>query len=499
MSLYYLTYFLLLTPYIPIFLAFKTSKTSDKSKFKIIGYMILLILIIYFYLNGMIDSLSLIYGLCSLYVALFVSLYSIHYVRNNNYPSYTDLFIDLFALSMIIAFLSPNILGLVIAWTTAEIIGFLLISIGEKHSIEGSTRSSETFLFLSALTFELSVFTTIYISIFITASMIVSFAGEFSLKPLIEPFWVLSLNRVSIPGYMVFLLVLGFITKSALVPLHFWLPSAHTVAPSPASALLSGVMTAMGVYGLLRINMFVNLNFPPLIYILITLSIISVIYGGIQAIIQRDGKKLLAYSTIAGNGFAISILAYYLYTGDVDVLATLIISVMAHMGYKTTLFLDMGIIEEITGFRYLHKLRGLVNITPISVLGGMLAFLSLVGFPPTAGFTSKLFSVLVLITRIHDPVSMGVLLSVICYIVLSIMIGLHYVKAYFGEASFVFKTSKINATQQYYVLFTGLSNILFTLALLAFTSFQGYVLIYSMAAPVLLIFLYLVNNIMRRG
>lgn len=491
-----LTYFLLLIPYILIFLAYRL---KHKLYTKIIGYVFLILLIIYFYSSSLIDKLSLIYGLCASYIALFVSIYTSYYVNRKNYPQYTELLIDLFSLSMINAFLSPNILGLVIAWSIAEIVGFLLVSIGEKHSIEGSTRSSSIFLFLSALTFELSVFTTIYISVFIMTALIVSYTGFFNLRPLTEPFWILSEYRLVVPEYIVLILVIGFITKSALVPLHFWLPSAHTVAPSPASALLSGVMTAMGIYGLLRINMFIDLSYMFLINTLIVLSIISIIYGGLQAIVQRDGKKLLAYSTIVGNGVAISLLAFYLYTMDDTVLAILVIAVMAHMSYKATLFLDIGVIEELTGFRYLHKLRGLVNLAPISVLGGILAFLSLIGFPPTTGFTSKLFSILILVSKINDPVSTGVFLSVLLYIIFSIMIGLHYVKTYFGETSSVFNVSKVDVKQQYCVLFIGLSNILFTLVLLLFTGFTGYVLVYSLASPLMLIFVYLVNNVMRRG
>jgi len=494
-----LIYFLLSIPFITVILGSKIRNDNQKYVVKSISYTSYLSIVIVLYSMELIDELSLVYTISIILLAWPISLYTEKYTVLNRYPSYLPLFIDLFSLSMITAYLSPNILGLITAWTIAELIGFILIGLGEQHSIEGSTRASQNFLFISALTFELSIFTLTYI---VMTTLTFILGATSSLEALTIPFWILAKNKIEVPSILASLLIIGFIAKSGLVPLHFWLPSAHSVAPSPASSLLSGVMTAMGVYGLLRINMIIETDLQPLIYVLLTISLISILYGGLQAHMQRDGKKLLAYSTIAGNGFSMILLTYYIYTGDIDVLIALIVSILAHMSYKATFFLDIGLAEQITGFRYIHRLRGLASTLPISTLGGLLAFLSIIGVPPTTGFTSKLLSILLTISRFPDPLVLGIFISIILFIVFSIIIGLDYVKIYFGKPSIKLDQRKTllekNLLQQYCVLFVGLTNILFTLSILLFNRFTSYVIIYILASPLLLVLVYLINNVMRR-
>jgi len=488
-------YLLLGIPYALVFLAYRISGKSFLPK--IIAYITLFVLTIFLYMHDLIDLYSFIYSIPATYIALFISLYCDKYVYLNKYPKYTILLIDLFSLTMISAFLSPNILGLAIAWTVSEIIGFILIGLGETHSIEGSTTASREYLFVSSLTFELSIFTLIYILI----SLLTAIVGKsMGLDSLTNPFWGFG-EKIAVPAYLSSILVLGFIAKSGIVPLHFWLPSAHTVAPTPASALLSGVMTSMGLYGLIRVNMIIEMDVYPTTYILLTLGLISILYGGLQAHIQRDGKKLLAYSTIAGNGFSLVLFSYYIYTQETVVLVTLILSILAHMAYKSTLFLDIGLAEQIYGFRYLHKLRGIAILSPRSVFGGSLAFLSLIGIPPTTGFASKIFSIIILISRIYDPVSMGVLLSVIIYIILSILIGMDYIKIYFGKPSEVIEKNigTTSIVQDYAVIGLGLSNIFLALMIMVYGLFNEYLFIYILASPLLIIFTYLLITTLRRG
>jgi len=498
-------YFLLLLPYALIALSHRSSKY--KMIGKVAAYTLGGVIVLTLYFNNALDYISLVFSLSALYVAFFTSLYSIEYVEKKHYPLFTDLVVDLFALSMISAFSIPNILGLAIAWTAAELFGFILVSIGERYSIEGSIRSSGTFLLTSTLMFELSVFTLIYVSIFTAVAQVTATFGEASFAKLIEPFWSIAPEAISAYPYLLPLLVLGFITKSAQIPLHFWLPEAHTVAPSPASALLSGVMTAMGIYGLLRISSFINLSDPTLLYLLSALGLISCIYGGVQAILQRDGKKLLAYSTIAGNGFATALLSYYIYTRDHTVLLTLLIAVLAHMSYKTTLFLDIGLIEQTIGHRYIRYLKGLVSILPISAVGALLSLLSLVGLPPTVGFTSKLFAIVITIPKLSEPLTSFVFLTTVVYIILSILIGLTYVRVYFGRlemtrsasvSSVISSYTHASVSQQYLVLLNSLSNVMFVMPLVVYAEFRSYLMIYAMASPILLIFTYVYSKIMSR-
>ncbi len=492
-----LNYFLVIIPYIFLLASLK-ARGKHKYLSKILIYLSYGLVSIYLYSVKEIDLLSMIYGLSVLYLSIFISIYSEKYIEINKYPQYTSLLIDLFSLTMVTAFISPNILGLLSAWTISEIIGFMLIGIGEEHSIEGSTKSSKVFLFVSALTFELSLFTLMYTILMTFSYMLTS---TFGVDALVSPYWVLAEKPISIPFYIALIIAIGFIAKAGLVPLHFWLPSAHTVAPAPASALLSGVMTSMGIYGLLRIDMITSTDVFPLSIILFTLGSISILYGGLQAHIQRDGKKLLAYSTIAGNGFSFIILSYYMISHEQILLGVLLVSVLAHMGYKATLFLDIGLAEQLTGFRYIHRLRGLARTIPLSVFGGTLAFLSLIGIPPTTGFTAKLLSILTISSSLNIPLVAGILISIILYIVLSILIGIDYVRIYFGKPVMDLEISgrkTVSDIQQYSVLLLGLSNIFFTLPIILFPEYRAYLILYVLATPLLLILVYLMINVMRR-
>jgi len=489
--------------FLPLFTLAWVAYLIERFKFpaKILLYTLTGVLIYVLYLNNLVDTLSIVFSYSALYVSLFTSLYSVEYFEKKNYPKYASLLLDLFALSMIAAFSIPNILGLAVAWSFAELLGFTLISLGVKHSIEGLTKSPELFLLTSTSMSELSVFALVYIAVSTLAYTASYSVKGFDLAGLIKPFWILAGEGVKAPSYAIPLLLIGFLTKTALVPLHFWLPEAHTVAPTPASALLSGVMTSMGIYGLLRISLLTDLGEPAVVYAILSLSLISCVYGGLQAILQRDGKKLLAYSTIAGNGFAAALFTHYLYIRDELSLAIMLIAVLAHTSYKTTLFLDIGLVEQITGFRYIHRLRGLVNIAPISAAGSLLAFLSLTGLPPTIGFASKLFAVVEAVFRISDTPVTLVLTTILTYIALSIMIGLSYIKIYFGKPHFeeAGSVNSASSKQQYLILSNSLSSLLFTAALALYPGFRSYLLISALASPILLIFLITFTTVMRRG
>ncbi|MEM0380083.1 MAG: proton-conducting transporter membrane subunit [Desulfurococcaceae archaeon] len=482
-----------------------TSNRLDKKGYyvlKTIGYIVLALSIIYSYFFKQIDELSLVFGLSATYISLLTSLYSREYVIKKGFPKYTVLLIDLFTYTMIVSYASPNIIGLAIAWSIAEIIGYELVSIGVKHSLEGYTKASTLFLFLSTFTFELSIFTIIYTYLYsYTTSLTTTFLDILN-RVLFTSFRELSLDKLIAPDYLIILSTIGFIVKSAQIPLHFWLVSAHTSAPSPASALLSGITTSMGVYGLLRLNTIFEIP-VTILYTLLTISIVSIIYSGLQAIIQRDGKQLLAYSTILGNGFSIILFIYYSYLKSIEIYPILLVTVLSHMGYKSTLFLDIGLVEEIFGFRFIHRIRGLNNIIPYSTIGSVIAILSLIGIPPTTGFTSKLFTIVFTIRDIREPIVFTILLTTITYMVLTIKIGFNYIKIHFGSLGnnyrFLFEMKSIEDLQQKIVFLNSLSNIFFTLVLLLEMNIYGLFIITILAlSPLLILLLYLLTIVMRR-
>ena len=188
-----------------------------------------------------------------------------------------------------------------------------------------------------------------------------------------------------------FLCVIGFGAKAGMFPLQSWLPTAHPVAPSNASALLSGVITKAGVFLIIRTLYFVVS--PSVIegtifhYVLIILALITIILGSSMAWSCKDIKKRLAYSSVS----QISYILLGLFMFNETALVGSLIHVLAHMCIKVTLFLVAGAMIYKTHKRNVDDLNGIGKAMPIVMVCFSIASLGLVGVPPLSGFYSKWF------------------------------------------------------------------------------------------------------------
>jgi multicomponent Na+:H+ antiporter subunit D len=184
-------------------------------------------------------------------------------------------------------------------------------------------------------------------------------------------------------------LAMGFSVKAAIFPLHVWLPDAHAIAPSPVSAILSGLVVKAGVLGLLRMyQILYRAGIPDLTTLntaLMWLGAISIVTGAFFAMTQDDIKMMLAYSTISNIGYIFMGLGlaneFGLIGGTVHI--------FNHAIIKATLFLAAGAIIYQTGFRSLKDLRGVGRAMPITSAAMAVGAVSIVGIPPTAGFLCK--------------------------------------------------------------------------------------------------------------
>lgn len=184
-------------------------------------------------------------------------------------------------------------------------------------------------------------------------------------------------------------LTTAFLVKAALFPVHVWLPDAHAIAPSPVSALLSGMVVKIGVVGLLRVQqMFLpadTIDLSLLNSLLVVLGAVSIVMGAVLAIVQDDIKLMLAYSTISNLGYIVlglGLASPYAVTGAV-------VHVFNHALIKSTLFLAAGSIIHQTGLRHLSDLRGIGRRMPQTSIAMVVGAISIVGLPPTAGFICK--------------------------------------------------------------------------------------------------------------
>ena len=196
-----------------------------------------------------------------------------------------------------------------------------------------------------------------------------------------------SLRGAAVTPWMFVLLsslIIGFGVKSAIVPLHTWLPDAHPEAPSPISALLSGIVIETGLYGLTRV---LYLLFDPRFFQLsiAALAVLTMTLANIMALLQQDIKRLLAYSSIAQIGYMlIGVSAGTAY----GVMGTFL-HVFNHSLMKGLAFLSAGSIVHQAETRDIQSLRGVGRMMPFTSFALFVALLGLGGVPATNGFISK--------------------------------------------------------------------------------------------------------------
>lgn len=202
----------------------------------------------------------------------------------------------------------------------------------------------------------------------------------------------------TIVSVSVVLVLLGALTKSAIVPFHFWLPAAMA-APTPVSAYLhAAAMVKAGIYLVARL--------APAFALLggwretiTVLGVLGMLIGGYRALRQTDIKLLLAYGTVAQLGFLVLAAGW----GAPEVALGGVALLVAHAAFKSTLFLVVGAIDHVTGTRDLARLSGLGRRMPWLTVVAVLALLSMAGIPPTIGFVAKEAVLTGFIDSLHGP------------------------------------------------------------------------------------------------
>jgi hydrogenase-4 component B len=193
------------------------------------------------------------------------------------------------------------------------------------------------------------------------------------------------------------LALIGFGAKAGLVPLHVWLPEAHPAAPSPVSALMSGIMLEIALYGMIRVS-FDLLGLPLWWWGLLPLflGLFSALYGVVFAAAQTDMKRLLAYSSIENIGIMFTGLGLAIVFAGVGMRATAALTLIAvmyhamnHAFMKSLLFLGTGAVLHATGERNLGHLGGLIHRMPWVAWLTLVGVLAIAGLPPLNGFVSE--------------------------------------------------------------------------------------------------------------
>ncbi|WP_280387874.1 Na+/H+ antiporter subunit A [Nocardia wallacei] len=233
-------------------------------------------------------------------------------------------------------------------------------------------------------------------------------------------------------GVAVVLILIGALSKSAIVPLHFWLPGAMT-APTPVSAYLhAAAMVKAGVYLVARLAP-AFATAPPWHPIILTLGVLSMVLAGLRALQVTDLKLVLAFGTVSQLGFLITLVGI----GTPDAALAGVAMIVAHALFKACLFMVVGVIDHCAGTRDLRRLSGLGRRAPVLCATAILAGASMAGIPPLLGFVGK-ESALGAVLNAGDltaPAKVALGIGVVVGSMLTVGYSLRFVWGAFGSKS----------------------------------------------------------------
>ncbi len=205
----------------------------------------------------------------------------------------------------------------------------------------------------------------------------------FDLLQLMNHSWPFDLQKWVFWAFMI-----GFAIKVPMFPFHTWLPDAHVEAPTAGSVILAGVLLKMGTYGFIRFSLPLLPEYSrnsTTVKIMVVLSIIAIIYGALVSMMQRDMKKLIAYSSVSHLGFC----TLGIFALNPHGLSGSVIQQVNHGISTGALFLIVGLIYERRHTREIKELGGLSNVMPLYATLFMIVMLSSIGLPLLNGFIGE--------------------------------------------------------------------------------------------------------------
>ena len=340
------------------------------------------------------DHLSALFifvtGLVFLPVSIFSTGYMPKYVGHYNLKTFSIFYHLLFGTTVLVL-VSGDILSFLLAWEAASIFGYLLVNF--EHDRGDTPRAG--FLMLA-----MSEAGTLAAAVALLLLARVSGALEF--KALRA-----GVAEVSqILRWFVFLLsFFGFGVKAGLVPVNSWLPRAHPVAPGNISAVLSGVLVNLGIYGIMRVNVdLLPMTSPGPGLVVLLVGALSALTGVLYANIEHNLKTMLAHHTVEQMGIVTTGLGaglVFVATGHPMIATIAFLAAVYHMTnhslYKALLFMSAAGVDMRVGVRDIDRLGGLIKRMPWTAFFFLIGAISLVALPPFNGFVSEWLTLQVLL------------------------------------------------------------------------------------------------------
>lgn len=385
----------------------------------------------YDFLGGIfyLDALSIIILDIVVLIAFLVSIYSIGYLNEESRSGEISgkriqlfyILTYLFLFTMILALTVNNIGVLWIAMEGSTLASAFLVGFhNDKHSLEAAWK----YVVICSVGIAMALVGIIFLHL----SSVFLIDSSHALQWNVLYDHARELNTPVLRLSFLFVLI-GFGTKAGLVPMHTWLPDAHSQAPSPISALLSGVLLNSALYAVIRILSIVNKNQGDSRFagrMMIGFGLVSIVTAGIFILTQKDYKRLLAYSSIEHIG--IITLAIGLFT-PLSVFAGLF-HMINHSFTKAMLFLASGNILQKYGTRTISNIRGLLNILPASGMAFLIGLLAISGTPPFSIFASEV-NVFLSVFAAGHPVIGAIFILLLAFIFVGIAVTLF--RIFYGE------------------------------------------------------------------
>ncbi len=328
-----------------------------------------------FHLFLRINMFSWLFALTITFLGFLSIIFSLSYMKdkkNNAFYYMNMLFVNIAMLGIVLA---GDLISFFIFWEIMSWSTFLLISYKKGSALPASMKY-------------------IIMSIIGSLSMLIGILYLYDLTDTTIISQLSHIIRFINKGDVIFVVILfsiAFGIKNAVIPFHNWLPPAHSEAPSPFSAILSGILIKMGVYGFLLlfyviIGLDIIFHLTGLTIVLNVLAAITIIFPTFLAILQNDAKRLLAWSTVAQAGYIFMGITY----GTELSVAGGIFHFLNHAIFKALMFLAVGAIEYRTkGIRDLNSLGGFIKKMPFTFAAMLIGAMGLIGLPLTNGFVSK--------------------------------------------------------------------------------------------------------------
>ena len=328
--------------------------------------------------------------------SIFSASYMKRYVGHYRLSSFTVWYLLLFA-SITWILIADDVLGFLLAWEAMSILSYLLVNF--EHQREETSRAGYLMLAMGEAGF-------IAVEVVLLFLAVKAGSSEFSALKMA------AVGLGTVTRWAVFLLTFfGFGVKAGLVPVNSWLPRAHPAAPANVSAILSGVILNLGLYGIIRMNLdIVPVGMTGAGLVVLAVGTVSALVGILYATTESDLKALLAHSSIENIGIVtIGLGAGITFAGrGRPLLASMAFiagfyHMLNHSFYKTLLFLGAGAVDDRAGTRDLDKLGGLIHVMPYTAGAFLIGSLAISAVPPFNGFVSEWLTLQTLLRSAELP------------------------------------------------------------------------------------------------